>query len=502
MILIYPPVAQPAQPPAGISKLYHALASKNLPCCVVDANVEGILYLLQQENSNMRSNFPPYHNLKNNLQAIKNVSTYKNFDNYKRIVRQLDILLAAQSASMHSRVSLTNFVQQDKKPVDSRDLLWASENPEKNPFYSYFKSELLPQIEKCQPDMIGISIFYLSQALPAFSLIGLLKKTFAGIKIVCGGGLITSWMSRPDWRNPFSGLCDFLVAGPGEKFVQNYYGENSVAHEIFRPDYSSFALGKYLSPGFVLPYSASSGCYWKKCSFCPETAEQNKFIAIPPARVLADIQDINHITKAEMVHFLDNAMSPALLRHLQENPLPIPWYGCARFTSELEDLDYCIALKKSGCMMLQLGLESGDQGILDQMQKGIKISSASRALQNLHRAGIGTFVYFLFGTPGESVQEARITSQFILEHHENIDFCSIAIFNLPLHGQESQNLELRPFYAGDLSLYADFEHPRGWDRKSVRHFLEGELKSNPKISGLLQKMPPYFGANHAAFFLL
>ncbi len=45
--------------------------------------------------------------------------------------------------------------------------------------------------------------------------------------------------------------------------------------------------------------------------------------------------------------------------------------------------------------MLKLGIESGDQGVLDAMQKGISVEMASVVLKNLKRAGIGAYVYLI-----------------------------------------------------------------------------------------------------------
>ena len=33
----------------------------------------------------------------------------------------------------------------------------------------------------------------------------------------------------------------------------------------------------------------------------------------------------------------------------------------------LTDDDFCLALKKSGCVMLKLGIESGDEEVLDNL---------------------------------------------------------------------------------------------------------------------------------------
>ncbi len=49
--------------------------------------------------------------------------------------------------------------------------------------------------------------------------------------------------------------------------------------------------------------------------------------------------------------------------------------------------------------MLKLGIESGDQDVLDQLNKGIDLSTVSAVLKSLKKAGIAAYCYFLFGTP-------------------------------------------------------------------------------------------------------
>jgi radical SAM superfamily enzyme YgiQ (UPF0313 family) len=261
-------------------------------------------------------------------------------------------------------------------------------------------------------------------------------------------------------------------------------------------------LDDYLSPGLILPYSASNGCYWSRCSFCPERAEGNPYVPIPPDEVVADLASLVRKNRPVLTHLLDNTISPALMEAVSENPLGVPWYGFARVTRHLTDPDFCIALKTSGCVMLKLGLESGDQRVLDAMQKGVDLETASLTLRSLKRAGIGTYVYLLFGTPGEGPDEARRTLEFTVKHSDEIDFLNLAIFNLPAYGPGSLELETKTFYEGDLSLYEDFSHPKGWSRALVRQYLDKEFKRHPAIAPIVRKDPPVFTSNHAPFFLM
>jgi radical SAM superfamily enzyme YgiQ (UPF0313 family) len=201
-----------------------------------------------------------------------------------------------------------------------------------------------------------------------------------------------------------------------------------------------------------------------------------------------------------LLHLVDNALSPALMSAMIQNPPGAPWYGFARITRDLVEPDFCIALKEAGCAMLKLGLESGDQGVLDALQKGFELETASHALRALKRANIMVYLYLLFGTPEESEPEARRTLDFIVRHTEEIDFLNLAIFNMPVNGQEMSFLMEAPFYDGDLSLYTDFHHPRGWNRSRVRQFLEKEFKRHHGVSSILRREPPVFTSNHAPLF--
>ena len=154
----------------------------------------------------------------------------------------------------------------------------------------------------------------------------------------------------------------------------------------------------------------------------------------------------------------------------------------------------------SGCVLLKLGLESGSQAVLDAMCKGVRLDLVERVLAALQQAGIATYVYLLFGTPTESLVEARQTLDFTLRHHQAITFLNLAIFNMPRASVEAGQLPGGEFSEGDLSLYRDFVHPRGWDRRAIRTFLDREFKRHPTIGAIIRRDPPLFTSNHAAFF--
>jgi hypothetical protein len=96
------------------------------------------------------------------------------------------------------------------------------------------------------------------------------------------------------------------------------------------------------------------------------------------------------------------------------------------------------------------------------------------------------------------VTEARKTLDFVLQHADTIKFLTRDLQYARCGRRQEYDTE--QFYEGDLSLYTGFRHPRGWDRKGVRQFLDNEFKRHPAVSLILKNDPPTFTSNHAAFF--
>ena len=218
-------------------------------------------------------------------------------------------------------------------------------------------------------------------------------------------------------------------------------------------------------------------------------------------QVVEDLSSLVSTYKPRLIHLLDNAVAPSLMKRMIIEPPGADWYGFARVSQELSDPGFCLQLRKSGCVMLKLGIESGAQEVLDEMDKGINLELVEQSLAALHMAGIATYVYLLFGTPAETLDEARKTLDFTVRNAAAIGFLNLAVFNLPNNSQEKGNLQIHDFSGGDLGFYSDFVHPKGWNRKAVRRFLTDEFKAHPVIRPILQRDPPFFTSNHAPFMV-
>jgi hypothetical protein len=502
IILIHPPVAKPSEPPPGIARLSSCLSANCVEHQVIDANLEGILYLMrntaQAGAASGRWNSRACKNLEQNLAALQNPVIFGSESRYSRTVSDVNHVLNLAGIPYGVNLSLSDYADGKRVPVKSSDLTQAAENPENNPFYPYFSGRLTQALAE-SPEYIGFSLNFLSQALCTMAMIGFIKKISPRQKIILGGSLTTSWVQITGRTNLFPGLVDEVVAGAGETRLLELFDVKNVTDGI-STDYSTLSQNRYFSPGFVLPYSAARGCWWRKCSFCPEKAEGNPYSPLSSARVTEELQMLTEQTKPSLIHLLDSSVAPDLLKALTEQPPGAPWYGFVRVTRCLADDDFCRDLRKSGCTMLKLGIESGDQSVLDGLNKGIDLPMVSKALAALQKAGIATYCYFLFGTPPENEAAAYQTLDFVCRHADVIGFLNLAIFNLPTGSPEAQSLATNGFYEGDLSLYRSFDHPRQWQRAQVRNFLDKIFKRHPAVAPIVKRTPEFFTSNHAPFF--
>lgn len=501
MLFIHPPIVKPSEPPAGIGRLSACLQAHSINYGIIDANLEGLHYLLVQSaqtEQTGRWSRRACKNLETNLAALQSIRTYANLSRYSRAVSDINHVLQLAGQSFGVNLSLADYTHNRLSPIKSGDLMYAAEHPEENPFYSYFRPRLSGALAE-SPDIIGFSMNYLSQALCTMAMIGFIKKEAPRQKILLGGSLATSWVKISGRTDLFAGLVDEVVSGAGEERLLELLGVKE-RNACACADYDLLKKNRYLSPGFVLPYSAARGCWWRRCAFCPEKAEENPYRPTPAARVTQELCELAQVSQPSLIHLLDSSIAPALLSALIHRPPGAPWYGFARVTGHLADDHFCRSLKASGCIMLKLGIESGDQGVLDALNKGIDLACASAALRNLKAAGIAVYGYFLFGTPPEDEPAALKTLDFVAEHADCLNYLNLAIFNLPALSIEAQSLTTSDFYEGDLSLYKDFLHPKGWQRNNIRIFLNKTFKKHPAVAEIVRRTPEFFTSNHAPFF--
>lgn len=93
--------------------------------------------------------------------------------------------------------------------------------------------------------------------------------------------------------------------------------------------------------------------------------------------------------------------------------LHVPWAIMAR--GDRMDREILESLAEAGLFAVKYGVESADQGLLDQCSKGLNIEKVKNAVAITHELGIKMHLTFMFGLPGETKDTARKTIDLALE---------------------------------------------------------------------------------------
>jgi hypothetical protein len=527
VLLIHPPATRPAEPPLGTGVLLTHLRRRGIRAEAIDANLEAYHHLLEEERLSAAAGPSASTTVRRAVRHAARALSFlrspaaASFPRYAAAARHLNAALSAHRGECRSeRLTLGDYTHGGLSEFSPPDLSRVADGREGTVFGGYFRENLIPRVAGLRPRCVGISVNFRHQVLPAFELAGLLRRALPGVPVVGGGGMLTSW-ERPliaaGRRLP---AFTRLVFGPGEGALasvatgdasrDDYFLRGSGETE-FLPDFGFADLRGYLSPEPVLPLAASRGCYWGRCGFCPEAvAPTHPHRAHDPAMVPELLRELSLRYGVARFHLTDNAIPPRTLRALAARAdalRGLSWHGFARFERDLLAPGTAAGLAAAGCAMLQLGLESGSQPLLDRMGKGTRVSEASAILANLQAAGIATYVYVMLGAPGETAEDAEATLAFLERHAAEIDFLNLSILNLPreaegetVSGGDGAERDRAGREDETLGLYRPVPPTAGWGRPQARRFLSRRILGSPVLRGIVARTPPGFASNHAFFF--
>ncbi|MGD2269170.1 MAG: radical SAM protein [Desulfobacterales bacterium] len=165
----------------------------------------------------------------------------------------------------------------------------------------------------------------------------------------------------------------------------------------------------------VIPMQASNGCPYQ-CAFC-NFSKDRRLSWVKPIDLLLD--ELRAVTNrgVRYVWFVDdnfrlgkNDLNTVCQRIVDEG-IEVKWMSFMR-ASMLRNVDMQL-LRQSGCVEVQLGLESADEKILVNMNKKADPGLYSEVLRRALSAGINCSCYFISGFPGETDKTARRTREFI-----------------------------------------------------------------------------------------
>ena len=189
------------------------------------------------------------------------------------------------------------------------------------------------------------------------------------------------------------------------------------------PAWDLLALDRYALPMVNKPYvlvETSRGCPYT-CDFCVAPIHQGHKFRERSAKALVDqIERSYRELGVEFFYLWGDTVTlnvksfTAFCDELIARNLPIHWFGNAR-ADNLTDPAFVHRLRRAGCWMLALGIESESEEIRKDMVKRLEREKIQTAFGNMRAAGIKSFAFFIYGYPGESLQTMDQTTRYAIE---------------------------------------------------------------------------------------
>lgn len=319
----------------------------------------------------------------------------------------------------------------------------------------YTLTKILELIKKSNCDILGLSVLTPSVEV-VYEISQTVRKLLPDIKIVMGN-LHASLFSDEMLSENYA---DYIVHREGEvtmmellKAIEkkggfeqvkgiSYLKDGAIINSPLRPfieDLDSlpfpawdlFPMEKYSTDPRTAVKTGKSemqilgtrGCP-NQCTFCSSKTEKHqgtRYRMRSPARIVDEIVYMNERYGAEVFGFSDLAF-PLVKSHAEEfcNELirrkvnkKIRWMSECRVKPL--DTELLALMKRSGCVRVCFGIESGNNTILHSIKKNFTTADVRRAVDTARKAGLEVDGMFMIGLPGETEDMIKETIAFAID---------------------------------------------------------------------------------------
>jgi hopanoid biosynthesis associated radical SAM protein HpnJ len=270
--------------------------------------------------------------------------------------------------------------------------------------------------------------------------------------------------------------------------------------EVYKRDLriEDYFIGYLLHP-YVSLYTGR-GCK-SHCTFClwPQTVGGHRYRVRSPEHVAAEIKLAkSYFPQVREFFFDDDTFTDNLPRAeaiaKELGKLGVTWSCNAKANVPRATLK---VLKDNGLRLLLVGYESGNQQILYNIKKGMRIEVAKRFTKDCHELGIKIHGTFILGLPGETKETIQETIRFATEINPHTIQVSLAapypgtflydqaVKNGWLDASHAELIDDHGIQIAPLS-YPDLSHTEIFD--SVETFYKKFYFRAPKIAAIVGEM--------------
>ncbi len=267
-----------------------------------------------------------------------------------------------------------------------------------------------------------------------------LQSVFGGAHVSALKGQILERFPGVDYVAVGEGeriLCELLEAGSGEgiKGIISRGASGEILYEartdkgleldtLPLPAYDKLRgfPDKYKLPIFNYPKAPNASCISSRgcpyqCSYCDRSVFGRSFRYNSAEYLYNHMEQLNDIYGIKHINFYDDQFTfnrervEKFCLMMIDKPLGMT-FNCA-VRAEHVDEQLCLLMKRAGCWMMSLGIETGDPELLAQHRQNADLQMLEDTIRTIKRAGIRVKGLLMMGLPGESEESVQRSMEYV-----------------------------------------------------------------------------------------
>ncbi|NLD65147.1 MAG: radical SAM protein [Crenarchaeota archaeon] len=381
--------------------------------------------------------------------------------------------------------------------------------------------EIKQEVETRKPDIVGLAGPFTSQIENTIKTSNIIKEVNPDIITVVGGPHVTLIPKEFLEENP---NFDVVVTGEGEyamlEIAQYIEGKKQLEEiqgiayrkngkiilnprrpfikdldELPYPAYDLVNMEKYLNSKKIgyrsfqnraISMVTSRGCPFN-CCFCAVHLHMGQLFRAHSAKYVLDhVEYVVDKYKVKNVFFEDDNLTldikrfEAICDGLIERKIKVGWETPNGVRADFLNLDLLKKMKKSGCKSVFVGVESGDQRILDDVIcKSLDLNRVVEFAKNSRKIGLKTGAFYIIGFPGETKENMQKTVDFALMLKRKYDVGMHLFMATPSYGTRLyEECKTKGYIDRNLTwnAFAQARQPKGLPLISTDEFTPTEVK--------------------------
>lgn len=146
--------------------------------------------------------------------------------------------------------------------------------------------------------------------------------------------------------------------------------------------------------------------------------------------IIKELPDVREVFIEDDTFTIKKSRIYEFCQEMKNRGLDITWSCNSRVNLDYKTMKM---MKNSGCRLLDVGFESGDNRILKNIKKGINTEESLIFMRSARKAGLLVLADFIFGLPGETKETAEKTINFVKKMQPNMVQFAVAT---PIPGTE------------------------------------------------------------------